>query len=79
MVATVNYLGVAGDERDARRMRDEFARSLGVSLELVRASYRDFVYTVVDALEKTQFHPAYLGDCPVATRMKQRFFFKTPE
>ena len=49
------------------------------SLELVRASYRDFVYTVVDALEKTQFHPAYLGDCPVATRMKQRFFFKTPE
>lgn len=49
------------------------------SLELVRASYRDFVYTVLDALGKTQFHPAYLGDCPVATRMQQRFLFKVPE
>ena len=49
------------------------------SLELVRASYRDFVFTVLDALGKTQFHPAYLGDCPVATRMQQRFLFKVPE
>lgn len=49
------------------------------SLELVRASYRDFVYTVLDALGKTQFHPAYLDDCAVSSRMKQRFLFKVPE
>ena len=49
------------------------------SLELVRASYRDFVYTVLDALGKTQFHPAYLADCAVASRMKQRFLFRVPE
>ena len=49
------------------------------SLELVRATYRDFVSSVVDALGKTRYHPAYLGDCPVASRMKQRFLFKMPE
>jgi hypothetical protein len=49
------------------------------SLELVRATYRDFVSSVLDALSKTRFHPAYLGDCPVATRMKQRFLFKVPD
>jgi hypothetical protein len=49
------------------------------SLELVRASYRDFVSSVLDALGKTRYHPAYLGDCAVATRMTQRFLFKVPE
>jgi len=49
------------------------------SLELVRATYRDFVSSVLDALGRTHYHPAYLGDCPVATRMTQRFFFKVPE
>jgi hypothetical protein len=49
------------------------------SLELVRATYRDFVSSVLDALGKTHYHPAYLGDCPVATRMTQRFFFKVPD
>jgi TonB family protein len=45
------------------------------SLELVQASYRDFVAAVVTALEKTRYHPARLGDCPVSTRMSQRFLF----
>lgn len=49
------------------------------SLELVRATYRDFVSSVLNALGQTQYHPAYLGDCPVATRMTQRFLFKVPE
>lgn len=49
------------------------------SLELVHANYRDFVSSVIDALVSTRYHPAYLGDCPVATRMKQRFLFKSPD
>jgi hypothetical protein len=49
------------------------------SLELVRATYRDFVSSVLNALGRTRYHPAYLGDCPVATRMTQRFLFKLPE
>jgi TonB family protein len=49
------------------------------SIELVSANYRDFVTSVLDALGQTQYHPAYLGDCAVATRMKQRFLFKVPE
>jgi hypothetical protein len=49
------------------------------SIELVKASYRDFVTSVADALLKTRYHPARLGDCAVATRMEQRFLFKTPE
>jgi TonB family protein len=49
------------------------------SLELVSANYRDFVASVVDALGRTRYHPAHLGDCAVATRMKQRFLFKVPE
>ena len=50
----------------------------GESMELVQATYRDFISSVLDALGTTRFHPAYLGDCPVATRMTQRFMFKTP-
>ena len=49
------------------------------SIELVRASYRDFVSSVFKALAHTRYHPAHLGDCAVATRMKQRFLFKAPE
>jgi len=49
------------------------------SLELVHATYRDFISSVLGALDKTRYHPAYLGDCPVATRMKQRFLFKVPD
>jgi len=49
------------------------------SIELVSANYRDFVTSVLDALGRTRYHPAHLGDCAVATRMKQRFLFKVPE
>ena len=49
------------------------------SLELVRATYRDFVSSVLDALRQTRYHPARLGDCPVSTRTSQRFLFKAPE
>ena len=49
------------------------------SIELVSANYRDFVASVLDALGRTRYHPAHLGDCAVATRMKQRFLFKVPE
>lgn len=48
------------------------------SVELVQARYRDFVSSVLKALGETRFHPAYLGDCPVATRMSQRFVFRLP-
>jgi hypothetical protein len=49
------------------------------SIELVAASYQDFVSSVADALLRTRYHPARLGDCAVATRMEQRFLFKVPE
>jgi TonB family protein len=49
------------------------------SIELVRASYRDFITSVLEALGRTRYHPAYLGDCAVATRMRQRFLFKVPD
>ena len=49
------------------------------SIDLVSANYRDFVASVVDALGNTRYHPAHLGDCPVATRMKQRFVFRAPQ
>jgi len=45
----------------------------------VSATYRDFVTSVLDALGRTRYHPAHLGDCAVATRMRQRFLFKEPE
>jgi hypothetical protein len=51
----------------------------GESMELVHARYRDFVSSVLQALANTRYHPAYLGDCPVATRMTQRFMFRTPD
>jgi TonB family protein len=49
------------------------------SIDLVSASYRDFVSSVLEALGNTRYHPAHLGDCAVATRMKQRFVFKAPQ
>lgn len=49
------------------------------TLELMHAGYRDFVASVVTALERTRYHPARLGDCPVSTRMSQRFLFAAPE
>lgn len=49
------------------------------SLELVRATYRDFVVSAVSALQRTRYHPARLGDCPVNTRMSQRFLFEVPQ
>ena len=49
------------------------------SIELVSAKYRDFVASVVEALGRTRYHAARLGDCAVATRMEQRFFFKVPQ
>jgi TonB family protein len=49
------------------------------SLELVSANYREFVTSVLDALSRTRYHPAHLGDCAVATRMRQRFLFKVPQ
>ncbi|HEV7839759.1 MAG TPA: energy transducer TonB [Gemmatimonadaceae bacterium] len=49
------------------------------SLDLVSANYREFVASVVSALIKVRYHAAHLGDCAVATRMKQRFVFKAPQ
>ncbi|MFL5487533.1 MAG: energy transducer TonB [Gemmatimonadaceae bacterium] len=49
------------------------------SIQLMNANYRDFVSAVFDALEKTRYHAAHLGDCAVATRVTQRFLFKVPE
>jgi hypothetical protein len=46
------------------------------SVAIITASYRDFVTNVLDALLKTHYHSAHLGDCTVATRLKQRFVFK---
>jgi hypothetical protein len=47
------------------------------SIDIVEASYRDFVGSVLEALGKTRYHPAHLGDCAVATRLKQRFVFRS--
>ena len=47
------------------------------SIDLVSANYREFVASTVNALLKARYHPAHLGDCAVASRMKQRFLFKT--
>ena len=48
------------------------------SLDLVTANYREFVISVFNALASARYHPAHLGDCAVATRMKQRFMFQAP-
>lgn len=46
------------------------------SIDLVSAKYREFVASAFDALVSARYHPAHLGDCAVATRMKQRFVFR---
>lgn len=48
------------------------------SLDLLSANYREFVVSVFSTIIETRYHPAHLGDCAVATRMKQRFMFKAP-
>ena len=45
------------------------------SMEVLSAKYRDFVASVARALLETRYHPARLGDCPVAARTRQRFVF----
>lgn len=49
------------------------------SIDLVHANYREFVASVLDALLKARYRPAHLGDCAVATRIKQRFVFRAPQ
>jgi hypothetical protein len=49
------------------------------SVDIITARYSEFVTSVLDALGKTRYHPAHLGDCPVATRIRQRFIFDTPQ
>jgi TonB family protein len=58
---------------------DTEGRIAAESLELVRATYGDFVSSVLNALQRTRYHPARLGDCPVSTRTSQRFVFRPPE
>lgn len=58
---------------------DSDGRVAPESLELMRATYGDFVSSVVNTLQRTRYHPARLGDCPVSTRMSQRFLFDVPK
>jgi TonB family protein len=46
------------------------------SIDFVSGNYREFVLSAADALSETRYHPAHLGDCAVATRIRQRFVFK---
>jgi hypothetical protein len=48
------------------------------SMDFVSGNYREFVLSAADALNDTRYHPAHLWDCAVATRIKQRFVFKSP-
>ncbi|MEO8908697.1 MAG: energy transducer TonB [Gemmatimonadaceae bacterium] len=48
------------------------------SIDFVSGNYREFVISAIDALSKARYHPAHLGDCAVATRIRQRFVFKSP-
>ena len=58
---------------------DAEGRIVPTSLELVRATYREFIASVLTALERARYHPARLGDCPVSTRVSQRFVFRPPD
>jgi TonB family protein len=49
------------------------------SIDFVSGNYREFVVSAAEALSKTRYHPAHLGDCAVATRIRQRFVFKSPQ
>jgi hypothetical protein len=46
------------------------------SIDFVSGNYREFVLSAADALSEATYHPAHLGDCAVATRIRQRFVFK---
>ena len=46
------------------------------SMDFVSGNYREFVLSAADAVSGTRYHPAHLGDCAVATRIRQRFVFK---
>jgi TonB family protein len=46
------------------------------SIDFVSGNYREFVQSTADALSEARYHPAHLGDCAVATRIRQRFVFK---
>jgi TonB family protein len=48
------------------------------SMDFVSGNYREFVLSAADALNETRYHPAHLEDCAVATRIRQRFVFKSP-
>jgi TonB family protein len=48
------------------------------SMDFVSGNYREFVLSAADALNDARYHPARLGDCAVATRIRQRFVFKSP-
>jgi TonB family protein len=48
------------------------------SIDFVSGNYREFVLSAADALNEARYHPAHLGDCAVATRIRQRFVFKSP-
>lgn len=48
------------------------------SMDFVSGNYREFVLSAANALNETRYHPAHLGDCAVATRIRQRFVFKSP-
>jgi TonB family protein len=48
------------------------------SIDFVSGNYREFVLSAADALNDSRYHPAHLGDCAVATRIRQRFVFKSP-
>ena len=48
------------------------------SMDFVSGNYREFVLSAADALNEARYHPAHLGDCAVATRIRQRFVFKSP-
>jgi TonB family protein len=58
---------------------DADGRVAAESIDLVSANYREFVSSEVNALLEARYHPAHLGDCAVATRMRQRFVFKAPQ
>jgi TonB-like protein len=48
------------------------------SLDFVSGNYREFVLSAANAVDEARYHPAHLGDCAVATRIRQRFVFKSP-
>ena len=58
---------------------DADGRVAAESIDLVSANYREFVTSAVNALLEARYHPAHLGDCAVATRIRQRFVFKAPQ